>query len=124
MAAIGIVSTQAQTMRPATPHLTADSRRVDADADDCARDRVRGRDGNAGERRAKERDRAGGLGAETADRLELGDPRSHRVDNAPAAGKRAGGNGGVGGQHYPERNLWQLAARARPGSGCRRLRRP
>ena len=42
-----MVKIQAQTMRPATPQRTAESRRVDADADDGAGDGVRGGDRDA-----------------------------------------------------------------------------
>ena len=41
VAAAGIVSTHAQTMRPATPQRTADSAASAPDADDRAGDRVR-----------------------------------------------------------------------------------
>jgi hypothetical protein len=52
-------------------------------ADNCACNRVRGADWNSGKRRGEQSDRAGGFGAEPSHRLELGDPRSHRVDDSP-----------------------------------------
>ena len=85
----GIVRIHAQTICRATPQRTADSRRVAptptmapvivcvvlmptpsgvADVD---------------------RERRAGFGGEPADRLQLGDLRAHRLDDAPAAGQRA-----------------------------------
>ena len=66
-----MVSTQAQTICPATPQRTAESRRVAptptiAPVIVCV---VADRDAEV--RRDEERDRAGGLGGEAADRLQL-----------------------------------------------------
>ena len=69
--------------------------------------------GNAEVGRGEERDRAGGLGGEAADRLQLGDLRAHRVDDAPAARQRAERDGGVRGEDDPERN------RQLPLTSCR-----
>ena len=69
--AAGIVSTQAHTIRPATPHLTADSRRVAptptmAPVIVCVVET-----GRAGERYVGKRDRSSGLGAKTANGSQL-----------------------------------------------------
>ena len=48
---------------------------------------------------------AAGLGAEAADRLELGDPLSHGLDDAPAAEQRAERDGHVAGDDHPVRHV-------------------
>ena len=117
----GIVSTHAQTIRPATPQRTAESLRVAPDADDRAGDRVRRRHRDAERGREEQRHRAAGLGAEAADRLQLGDLHAHRLHDAPAAGERAETHRRLAGEHDPERNVGirvksGRATRGRPGS--------
>ena len=89
MPAIGIVSTHAQTMRPATPHLTAEKRFAEPTPTIepvivCVVET-----GNAESGRTEERDRAGGLGAKALHGLELDDLGAHRLDDPPAAGQRS-----------------------------------
>ena len=48
------------------------------------------------------------LRGKAAYRLQLRDSRSHRVNDAPAAGQRSEGDGGVCDQHDPERNVKRL----------------
>jgi hypothetical protein len=91
----------AQTMRPATPQRTADRRRIEptpmiAPVMVCVV-----LTGMPEVRRGEERDGAGGLGGEAADRLQLGDLRAHRVDDAPAARERAERDRGVRHQDRP-----------------------
>ena len=72
--------------RPSAPRDTLARR---ADADDGAGDGVRGRDRNAERGGEEQRDRAAGLGAEAAHRLQLGDALAHGLHDAPAAEHRA-----------------------------------
>src|ERR1043165_614124 len=72
-----------------------------ADADDGAGDGVSGRDVDARERDVGEGECRARLGAEAADRLELGDARAHRLDDAPAARKRAQAYRRVGAEDDP-----------------------
>ena len=93
--AAGIVSTQAQTIWPATPHRTADQRRV-APTPTIAPVMVWVVVTGMPKWVAKPiSDGRARLGAEAADRLQLGDPRAHRLDDPPAAGERAQGDRGV-----------------------------
>ena len=46
----------------------------------------------------------GCLGGKAAHRFQLGDLAAHGVDDAPAAGERSQGNGGMRHQHNPERD--------------------
>ena len=46
--------------------------------------------------RAEKRNRPRRFGGETADRLQASDPRSHRVNDTPAARQSAETDGGVG----------------------------
>jgi hypothetical protein len=108
----GIVSSHAQTMRPATPQRTADALDDGADADDRARDRMRRRHRDAEVRREKERYRASRFGAEAADGFELRDAESHRPDDAPAARQRTQAHGGVAREHDPQRHVERLAEQA------------
>ena len=80
-----------------------------ADADDAPRDRVcrRYRDAEFGRR--EQRNGAAGLGAKPLERREPRDPRSHRVNDAPAADQRAQTHRGVARQHHPVRHV-KLAA--------------
>ena len=87
-AAIGIVSTQAQTIRPATPHFTAESRWVEPTPTIAPVIVCVVLTGMPGQGRADDRDAPGSLRAEPADRLELGDAEAHRLDDPPAAGHR------------------------------------
>src|SRR4051812_49134015 len=54
-------------------------------------------------RRDEKRDRAGQLGAEAADRADLGDALAHGLDDAPAAEQRPEADCDVAGDHYPYR---------------------
>ena len=71
-------------------------------------------------RRGEERDRAGGLGGEAADGLQLGDLRAHRVDDAPAARQRAEGDRGVRGEHDPDRNRQMAVVELKIAAGDER----
>src|SRR6266849_2724655 len=64
-----------------------------SDADNGAGDGVRGADGNAEVRGARERKRARSFRGESAKRRELGDALSHRFDDAPTAGHGATAHG-------------------------------
>ena len=60
----------------------------------------------------------GGFGAEAAHRLELGDPHSHRLDDAPAARQCAQAYGGMRHQDHPEWNIESLQdSRRKQGTG-------
>jgi len=84
-AAMGIVKTNAQTMRPATPQRTAESLRM-APTPTMAPVMVCVVETGMPNELAKNSVAApGGLRGEAADRLQLGDFRPHGVD-APAAG--------------------------------------
>jgi len=85
-----MVRIQAQTMRVATPQRTAERRWV-LPTPTMA-------DGYARERGAEEGDGSGGLGAESADGLELGDLGAHGVNDAPATEVGAERDGGVSGK--------------------------
>ena len=74
--AAGIVRTHAQTMRPATPHRTADKRFVAPTPTIEPVIVCVVLTGNAELRRHQDRDRAAGLRAEPADRPQLRDARS------------------------------------------------
>ena len=104
-AASGMVRTQAQTMRPATPHLTAERRRV-APTPTMAPVMVcvveTGMPPKVTPMMAQ---RGGRLGAEAADGLELRDARAHRLHDAPAARERAEPDGRVADEHDPERDV-------------------
>ena len=58
---------------------------AERDADDRASDGVRRRHWNSGRGGAKQRNCSRSLGAETADRPQLGNLRTHRVHDAPTA---------------------------------------
>src|ERR1043166_2350043 len=94
-----------------------------ADADDGARDGVRGRDGDAGQGHVGERQGRARLGAEAADRLELRDARAHRAHDAPAARKRAESEGRVGAEDDPQRYRRQRSVRAVLQEAARRQNR-
>ena len=103
-----MVSTQAQTIWPATPQRTAERRRVAptptiAPVIVCVVET-----GMPNELARKSVDRAGGLGREAADRLQLRDLRAHGVDDPPAAGERAEADRGVRGEDDPHRNREDL----------------
>ena len=51
---------------------------------------------------SEQRNRAGGFGREPANRLQLRDARSHRVDDAPASGQGPERDGAVRRQHDPQ----------------------
>ena len=85
----GIVKIHAQTMLPATPQRTALTRCAEptptiAPVMVCVVETGMPKRG-----RQEQRDRAAGLGAEAADRLQLGDLLAHGLDDAPAAEQRA-----------------------------------
>ena len=65
--------------------------------------RRRHRDAEAGGE--EQRDGPARLGAEAADRFELGDALAHGLDDAPAAHERPQAHGGVAGEHHPERDI-------------------
>src|SRR3989338_2237203 len=88
-----------------------------AHADDGAGDGVGGADGDAGLSGAEQRQRARGFRREAAERVELGDALAHGLDDAPAAGHGAAGNGQVAQDDYPEGNLVALE-RAAGHEGC------
>src|SRR6267142_1953921 len=77
-----------------TRHTPADGGEAasSADADNGAGDGVRGADRDAEFCGGKERDGAGGLGREAAERIELGDALAHGFDDAPAASHGAAGH--------------------------------
>ena len=101
IAAIGIVSTQAHTTRPATlpsdrgkPTRCADSHNRPGYRMGCA-------DGNTSPRCHEQCRRACSFGRESSDRFELGDFRAHRVNYSPAPGQRSESHGRVASEHYP-----------------------
>ena len=115
----GIVSTHAHTIRPATPQRTADRRRIEptpmiAPVIVCVV-----LTGTPRCVAVKSEIAPRGLGGEAADRLQLGDLRSHRVDDAPAAGQRAERDRRVRRQHRPRT---ESAACRRPDRDSRRRR--
>src|SRR6266851_1858651 len=79
-----------------------------SNANDRARDGVRGANGNAEVRGAGESKRSGSLGGETAERSEFGDPLPHGLDDAPAAGHGAAAHGEVAAEDDPVRNVERL----------------
>ena len=98
-----MVSTQAQTMRPATPQRTAEVLVTEptptiAPVMVCVVET-----GMPRPVASEQRDGAAGLGAEAADRLQLGDAHAHRLHDAPAARQRAEAHRGVARQHDPQR---------------------
>src|SRR5882672_1615798 len=72
-----------------------------SDADNGARDRVRGADGNAKSGCADEGEPTGGFGRETAEGIELGDALAHGLDDAPAARHSSSSNRQVAANDYP-----------------------
>src|SRR5262245_37621579 len=86
--AAGIVNTHAHTIWPATPHRTADSRRV-APTPTIAPVIACGADRDADLRRDQNRKGRARFRREAADRLQFCDLRAHRVNDAPAAGDDA-----------------------------------
>ncbi len=100
----GMVRIQAQTMRPATPQRTADSRRIAPTPTIAPVIVCVVLIPTPSMRRNEEAVAAPRLRGKTADRLQLGDLRAHRVDDAPAAGQRAEANRDVRGEHDPERD--------------------
>ena len=60
--------------------------------------------------RGVDRQGRAGLGGETADRLQLRDLRSHRLDDAPAARERAEADGGVGRSDSTQNGIGSLPA--------------
>src|SRR5579863_2884167 len=75
-----------------------------ADADDCARDGVRGADGYAEVRCSPQRQRTGSLRGESPERRELGDALAHGFDDAPAASHGAAAHGKVAADDDPIRD--------------------
>src|SRR5881275_2360119 len=69
-----------------------------ANADDGSGDGVGRADRDPGKGSREQGDSSGGFGAESADRFELGNARTHRVDDPPSPKVGAEGNGGVGGK--------------------------
>ena len=104
-AAAGIVNSHAQTIWPATPHRTADKRLVAPTPTIGPGDRVRRADRDAEVGGEQDRRGRAGLGGEPVHRLQLRDPRSHRVDDPPPARQRAEPDGGVSREHHPERHV-------------------
>jgi hypothetical protein len=103
--AAGIVSTQAHTICPATPHRTADRRRVEPTPTIAPVIACVVLTGTPMSGRGHQRQRRAGFRGEPADRLQLGDLRSHRVNDPPAAGQRAEADRRVRDQHDPERDV-------------------
>ena len=104
----GIVSSQAQTMRPATPHRTADSRRVAPTptiAPVIAWVVLTGTPSSVAMSSATA---APVSAAKPPTGCSLRDLRSHRVDDPPAAGQRAEADRRVRGQIDPERDVERL----------------
>src|SRR5208282_4796350 len=67
-----------------------------ANTDDRAGDGVRSRDRNSRERCGKQRDSAGGFGAESTNWFQLCDARAHGVNDAPSAEISSESDGSVG----------------------------
>ena len=108
----GIVSTHAQTIRPATPQRTAESLRV-APTPMIAPVMVWVVDTGIPSAVARNSVIAPpGLGAEPADGLQLGDLLPHRLDDPPAAEQRAQRDRGVAGEDDPERDVGTLEIRS------------
>ena len=105
----GTVSTHAQTTR--ARHTPAYRRETPAgtDTDDGPGDGVRRAHRDAGHGRADEGDGASRLGTEAADRLQLGDPHPHRLDDAPAAEGRPQCDGGMAHEDHPDGHVERLA---------------
>src|SRR5580765_7631908 len=59
----------------------------------------------------KKRNRSGRFGCESANRLQLGDLRTHRMNDPPAARERAERDGSVRSKDDPERNRQAPALR-------------
>ena len=115
-AAIGMVRTQAQTMRPATPHLTAEKRLAEPTPTIepvmvCVVET-----GMPKDVAQEKRDGSGRFGAESADGLQLDDLGAHRFDDPPAAREGSQADRGVRREDDPKRDVGQLAAR-RPFAG-------
>ena len=102
-AAPGTVKIQAHTILPATPQRTALKRRV-VPTPTIAPEIVCVVDTGIHERGHRERDRAGGLRAESADGLELRDLHAHRANDAPSAAERSESHRGVTREHDPQWN--------------------
>ena len=115
----GMVKIQAQTILSVTPQRTAESR-LAAPTPEMAPVMtwvvLTGTPGVGGDEDA---DGAGRLGAEAVDRAELGDLLAHGLDDAPAAGERAQGDRGVGGEDDPEGDVERLGPAGARRSGWR-----
>ena len=116
----GMVRTHAHTMRPATPQRTAEAFVTEptptiAPVMVCVVE--------TGMPRSVARKSvigAAGLGAEAADRLQLGDAHPHRPHDAPAARQRAEAHRGVAREHDPERDVERRRRAARSRRAARR----
>src|SRR6267378_1772360 len=97
-----------QDPRPDDGARDAPSHRRDvlgrAHADDRARDGVSRRNGDAERRGGKERNAAGGFRAKPADGPQFRNPLSHRLDDAPAAERRAEPDRDVADRNHPVGN--------------------
>ena len=100
----GIVSTQAHTTRPATPHRTAESRRA-APTPTMAPVMVwvveTGMPPPTWRRASRQRP----IPRPSPPRVETGDLRAHGLHDAPAAAQGAETHRHVGGQHDPQRDV-------------------
>ena len=116
-AEIGIVSTQAQTMRPATPHFTAESRLV-APTPTMAPVMVWVVETGMPPSVAPTRVMAPAVSAQKPPMgCSLVILRAHGLDDPPAAEHGAEGDGRVADQDHPERHLELLQVARTPPAG-------